>query len=570
MPPDKRINASTAATETRHVPLGKAFLLARFQDEGKNFRNVSPYKIRDQLVSLLGSAVTQVAVSAIRSGALLIKTSNIDQTEVLLGWSSFAGNPIKVIPADKLNQVEGMVYAPELVEETVQTILQESESQMVTSVTRLPSKTGRPNPLIKIRFCMTDLPDHFKAAYIRYEVRPAKTLPRRCPKCLRYGHGRQTCRARSQRCGRCAGDHDMQGCEAPPLCAACEGPHPVTDRDCPVWVHKLEEMRARSQATPSDTDETEWPVMTPPPPIASGEKRLPTERRAWQAPPARQAPTTRQTQPERRVPPARQAPPARQTPPARQAPPVRQARPARSPEVGSPTFSTSTQAETQAAPPPEASSPAPSGGSEIELQTAALQCSDYQTPLSSRPGSAPQTVDSRHDTTETRTDTCPTTPSPKGSKRTMICRSSTEVATQPNGETSQTLLPSHPLFPPHASVLVTNPVITSISDHYQRTTPSSDGANKQPSRQYFLDSDDSTEYASSSEDEATPKAASAVAASPRTPSESETESSPPTPPTQRRSQRLRNRSSPCGQRSVGYRTQSQPPLKRSFIPDSSV
>ena len=116
-----------------------------------------------------------------------------------------------------------VVYAPELTEEPVSTVLRESEAQGVTSVTRLPSKMDRPNPLLKIRFCKTMLPSHLKASYIRYEVRPCMPLPRRCPRCLRYGHGRKICKGRA-RCRRCAGEHEADGCEAPPHCTM--GPHP--------------------------------------------------------------------------------------------------------------------------------------------------------------------------------------------------------------------------------------------------------------------------------------------------------------------------------------------------------
>ena len=60
-------------------------------------------------MTLLGSAVTQMDVSALRSGALLLKTSNFEQSTALMGWDSFDGLPLKVIPDENLNQVEGMV-----------------------------------------------------------------------------------------------------------------------------------------------------------------------------------------------------------------------------------------------------------------------------------------------------------------------------------------------------------------------------------------------------------------------------------------------------------------------------
>ena len=55
-------------------------------------------------------------------------------------------------PRISLNQVEGIVHAPELDEDPMSTILEESEAQGVVNVTRFPSKTDRPNLLLKIRF----------------------------------------------------------------------------------------------------------------------------------------------------------------------------------------------------------------------------------------------------------------------------------------------------------------------------------------------------------------------------------------------------------------------------------
>ena len=266
MPPDKRRHSGSTATDERPaVPGDTAFLLARF-DEGTNtdFRKISPYKIRDHLVGILGQAVKQVTVSAIRSGALLLKTSSIEQTSLLMKWRSFGGLPLKVTPADSMNQVEGTVYAPELAGESVETILRESVAQGVTRVTRFPSKTSRPNPLLKLRFCRSDLPEHFRASYIRYGVRPYVPLPRRCPRCLRYGHGIRTCKAKTQRCKRCAGNHDHLGCEAPPRCAACRGDHRVTDGNCPAWLSRVESLRAKHQRPPNGSDQVEWPALAPP------------------------------------------------------------------------------------------------------------------------------------------------------------------------------------------------------------------------------------------------------------------------------------------------------------------
>ena len=168
-------SSSTATIGTPTVPNGPAFVLVRFEKKGLSFRNTSPYKIRDVLKGMLACAPKEV--SAIRSGALLIQTRDLSQTDALLKWKSFEGEEIRVTPADRLNQKEGLVYAPELMYESVETILRESEVQGVTKVTRLRSKTPRPNPLLKVSFAAVHLPSHLYAAYVRYEVRPCVPPP---------------------------------------------------------------------------------------------------------------------------------------------------------------------------------------------------------------------------------------------------------------------------------------------------------------------------------------------------------------------------------------------------------
>lgn len=297
MPLPSNRGVDSACLKERFIPREEAFLLVKFTDDTRSFKHVSPYKIRDTLGQVLDSPPQKV--STLRSGALLIKTGSDRQVDTLLGWTSFMGKDIHVFPADRLNQKEGVVYAPELCEETAQTILDESISQGVTAVTRLPSKTSRPSPLLKLRFSTTELPTHFFAAYIRYEVRPSVTLPRRCGRCLRYGHGKGTCRSQTQRCSRCAGDHPVDGCSAPFLCAACKGPHAVTDKRCPVWVQKLEAERAKAEPRRANPSGGEWPPLPSPAPSHStaAEQRPHPQRRASPSSTASRQPETRPTVP---------------------------------------------------------------------------------------------------------------------------------------------------------------------------------------------------------------------------------------------------------------------------------
>ena len=601
MPPDKkRVGASTATSEGRFIPGGAAFLLARFDEKtGKTFGQVSPYKIRDRLVTLLGSAVTQVDVSALRSGALLLKTSNFEQSTALMGWDSFDGLPLKVIPAENLNQVEGMVYAPELTGEPVSTILRESEAQGVTSVTRLPSKTDRPNPLLKIRFCKTMLPSHLKASYIRYEVRPCMPLPRRCPRCLRYGHGRKTCKGRT-RCRRCAGEHEADGCEAPPHCAACQGDHEVTDKACPVWVSKVEAIRANSQSGSMAPNREGWPPLpTPQSAGSSVSGRRPPARQPWrpktasvpEPEPARSSQGTTQTPAEVSNEAPDKGEPSRARKDTNQRSVAAPKTPQSYPRSVSPSPAECVQTNdivVEDANNKEMMTPVPGeGGLDRRVNSAAQRsCSDPQTPRNSHPRTIlPRALVSEVDATSVNPSTAAVSPVPDGDPGTdewspPSCLSGDVMAPKPKPPThsnSATLMPcpsfSHPAGQP-------------MSPRLDITKAGSDESSMRPvsivqkppqyplrslpqNNSYAgLDSDDSV-LSDAGDDEGTPRAAT-VAISPRTPfPEYDAEPSPPTPPTQRRriSRKCCQKQVTAVRKNMGYRTPQR--VKRSFVPDNS-
>ena len=247
--------------EPPYIPSGPSFVIIKMNN-GNSFRNMSPYDIRDGVDSAAGGEVLQA--KAIRSGALLVKVRNSLQAEFLLGARVLKGKDIMVAMADNLNRASGTVYAPELSEESPETILRESRDQGVVSVTRFQklTKKGRPSPLLKVTFARTTIPQHFWAGYVRYRVEPYTNLPARCVRCQAYGHTVKKCKARRERCGRCAELHPSDGCIAPLKCASCKGAHASNDRDCPSWIQarQLEEAKAPQYDTPWDVPEA-WPPL---------------------------------------------------------------------------------------------------------------------------------------------------------------------------------------------------------------------------------------------------------------------------------------------------------------------
>jgi hypothetical protein len=71
--------------------------------------------------------------------------------------------------------------------------------------------------------------------------------PLRCRKCQQYNHKEDRC-PNLEACGRCAGDHRVDQCISDTTkCAACQGNHAVTDRNCPKWDEAWKVIRRREQ-----------------------------------------------------------------------------------------------------------------------------------------------------------------------------------------------------------------------------------------------------------------------------------------------------------------------------------
>ncbi|KAF5392000.1 hypothetical protein D9757_003365 [Collybiopsis confluens] len=82
---------------------------------------------------------------------------------------------------------------------------------------------------------------------IRKEVKD----PQRCMKCQHYGHIAKECNSDADVCGRCAKEHPTRECVADRgefWCAVCgTHGHAAVDRDCPVFMRKVQEREKRDR-----------------------------------------------------------------------------------------------------------------------------------------------------------------------------------------------------------------------------------------------------------------------------------------------------------------------------------
>lgn len=168
------------------------FLLISHQDETQNLNKVSPFVIQKGLDNI---ATNLKNIKKIRSGQFLVETKYSSQIEKLLKATVLFGSiPITVQLHPHLNSTKGIVYAPDLIDITEQTICEELKDQKVIEIKRirrLPnSKDGNnivkdsegfiPTPLLIVTFSVTTLPKKLKAAYLMLNVEPYVPNPMRC------------------------------------------------------------------------------------------------------------------------------------------------------------------------------------------------------------------------------------------------------------------------------------------------------------------------------------------------------------------------------------------------------
>ncbi|GBM87826.1 hypothetical protein AVEN_38494-1 [Araneus ventricosus] len=154
---------------------------------------------------------------------------------------AFSDISVTVSAHESLNSSKRVISCGELLNDPLESILKDMQSQGVSHVRRISIR--RDGQLLDTKhliltFSSAKLPYYIKAGYMRLYVRSYIPNPLRCFKCQRFGHCKTSCRG-TLACARCAEmDHDSSQCTAAEKCVNCKDAHTFFSRNCSAW--KLE------------------------------------------------------------------------------------------------------------------------------------------------------------------------------------------------------------------------------------------------------------------------------------------------------------------------------------------
>ncbi|CAH1114852.1 unnamed protein product [Psylliodes chrysocephalus] len=169
-------------------------------------------------------------IKKIKDG-LLIETVSAAQTKRLLAIQKQHDMDVEVQPHKSLNKIKGVIYCPDLLNSTVDEILDDLKLQGVVSVYRNKSKKDGQlvdTPIHVLTFTTSILPKTVKVSFYSLPVRLYIPQPMRCFRYQKFGHTSmrydkpQVCV-----CGKLI------------ICINCNGTHSARSRMCPVYKQEM-------------------------------------------------------------------------------------------------------------------------------------------------------------------------------------------------------------------------------------------------------------------------------------------------------------------------------------------
>jgi len=200
---------------------------------------LNPFKIADEITAICGPVKK---VDHKKSGSLLITVNNTTQLHKLLKIQTFLDLAVDTNIAWSAETCQGKIYAPQFLNEDLETLLEMLTPTGVVAVRKLfqdPAKSA--SPLYVLTFLGNKCPPVIKAGYTVIKVDTYFSSPLQCRKCHIFGHyshycsGAVTCR----RCGKKGHKHE-ECIEEELSCRNCKEKHEANSKQCSTYRKELE------------------------------------------------------------------------------------------------------------------------------------------------------------------------------------------------------------------------------------------------------------------------------------------------------------------------------------------
>lgn len=216
-------------------------------EKPKTLADISAFLIEKTIQCYCGEVES---IKKTRDGKILVLTKNAKSAKNLQKLENLGEEKVKVSEHSTLNKCRVVVVCRDVIGDDEKTIAENLAPQGVTKVKRIMKKVNGKlvkTAALEITMNTPNEPTSLKIAYTRVPTRPYYPRPRRCYKCLKFGHISVSCEA-NQLCWRCAEeDHGKDViCENPIKCINCDnGSHTSTSNKCPKYVKEMAVIRIK-------------------------------------------------------------------------------------------------------------------------------------------------------------------------------------------------------------------------------------------------------------------------------------------------------------------------------------
>lgn len=230
---------------------GIKFLTMKKKNSNENMMKVSPFLVAKVIDNVCGG-VNDIRMN--KSCNLVIEAKNVAQAAKLIQITKLNEEiEVEVIKNEQMNSSKGVVFAPQLLCETNEILLENLKDQHVTEINRAKKRNFEgdlvDSGLLFITFSIRDIPQSIKAGYLSLPVRPFVPRPMQCFQCGLFGHIAKVCKAKYKPCLACGSplhqDEKENKCQNIKKCKNCGQDHHTLDRKCPLYKQnqKIQQIR---------------------------------------------------------------------------------------------------------------------------------------------------------------------------------------------------------------------------------------------------------------------------------------------------------------------------------------